>query len=225
MDRGEKEERSSFNGDLPAPNHSSISIQGGEGYPPVVAGRCFKCLGLGHQKAQCTGQIRCFRCWFSGHLASFCTEHDEVSSARPCSVAQPASLASLARVHPAARPIQPTPCPATRPAPHTAAPTSRQRPPSPSAASGRTRPGLLRLSTAGRLGELRKKLIRGTSSSLPRRWQVFKSARLGSTPTWRVFGSASRSCSRGLAVACCPGRRAWSTMKLGSTSTHCWPWF
>lgn len=96
MDRGEKEERSSFNGDLPAPNHSSISIQGGEGYPPVVAGRCFKCLGLGHQKAQCTGQIRCFRCWFSGHLASFCTEHDEVSSP-PARLLTASSL--LARVH------------------------------------------------------------------------------------------------------------------------------
>lgn len=45
--------------------------------PRWLQGRCFKCLGLGHQKAHCTGQIRCFRCWYTGHLASSCAEKGE----------------------------------------------------------------------------------------------------------------------------------------------------
>lgn len=47
--------------------------------PRWLQGRCFKCLGLGHQKAHCTGQIRCFRCWYTGHLASSCAEKGERS--------------------------------------------------------------------------------------------------------------------------------------------------
>ncbi|XP_062224467.1 uncharacterized protein LOC133923000 [Phragmites australis] len=42
--------------------------------PRWLQGRCFKCLGLGHQKAACRGETRCFNCWFPGHIARSCKE-------------------------------------------------------------------------------------------------------------------------------------------------------
>lgn len=33
---------------------------------------CFKCLGLGHLRKDCTGLVRCKRCFDYGHTSSFC---------------------------------------------------------------------------------------------------------------------------------------------------------
>uniref|UniRef100_J3L0B2 CCHC-type domain-containing protein n=1 Tax=Oryza brachyantha TaxID=4533 RepID=J3L0B2_ORYBR len=40
--------------------------------PRWLHGRCFRCLGLGHLKADCNEAERCFRCWYPGHLGRDC---------------------------------------------------------------------------------------------------------------------------------------------------------
>uniref|UniRef100_J3L5S3 Reverse transcriptase domain-containing protein n=1 Tax=Oryza brachyantha TaxID=4533 RepID=J3L5S3_ORYBR len=95
-----------------------------EAFKPIprwLVGRCFKCLGLGHSKAFCTGARRCFCCWREGHVERHCPD-------------APRREFSYRREHTKAVTITPTPLvakPAKEPAP-----TKKQ--PAKAAASGTT---------------------------------------------------------------------------------------
>lgn len=53
----------------PAPGHPMADQ---DGYKKHLAGRCFSCLGLDHQVAQCRDPIRCLQCRGIGHISKLC---------------------------------------------------------------------------------------------------------------------------------------------------------
>ncbi|CAD6338931.1 unnamed protein product [Miscanthus lutarioriparius] len=48
------------------------ALTGQDAFKRRLAGRCFRCLGVHHQVAQCRDPVRCLRCKGPGHISRYC---------------------------------------------------------------------------------------------------------------------------------------------------------